>query len=299
MTLYTQKSSNIRKTFFLMFFFTVFVILIGWIFGQAYDSPDILYIAVLISVFMSFGSYWWSDKIVTKMAHAKPVSHDENPELYHIVENLCITAGLPQPKIYLINESQPNAFATGRDPKHAVVAVTSGLLEKLDRSELEGVLAHELSHIGNRDMFLMTVAVVLAGFITIISDLFRRGRLFGGRRSSRDNNQAQAIIMIIAIIASILAPLAATLIRLAISRKREFLADSTGALITRYPEGLASALEKIAKDENPMPSASNATAHLYIASPFRGKQALNWLTKLFQTHPPVEERIQALKGMKV
>ncbi|MFA6437377.1 MAG: M48 family metallopeptidase [Candidatus Paceibacterota bacterium] len=298
MTLYTQKSSNIRKTFFLMFFFMVFVILIGWIFGQAYDSPDILYIAVLISVFMSFGSYWWSDKIVTKMAHAKPIEHSENPELYHIVENLCITAGLLQPKIYLINEAQPNAFATGRDQKHAVIAVTSGLLEKLDRSEIEGVISHELSHIGNRDMLLMTVTVVLAGFIAIISDLFRRGRLFGGRRSS-DDNGIQGIMMIVAIIVSILAPLAATLIRLAVSRKREFLADSTGALITRYPEGLASALEKIAKDENPMPSATNATAHLYIASPFRGKQALSGLTKLFMTHPPIEERVRRLRETKV
>ena len=298
MTLYTQKSSNIRKTFFLMFFFMVFVIIIGWVFGQAYDSPGILYIAVLISIVMSFGSYWWSDKIVTKMAHAKPIEHSENPELYHIVENLCITAGLLQPKIYLINEAQPNAFATGRDQKHAIIAVTSGLLEKLDRSEIEGVISHELSHIGNRDMLLMTVTVVLAGFIAIISDFFRRGSLFGGRRS-RNNDGAQGIIMIIAIVVSILAPLAATLIRLAISRKREFLADSTGALITRYPEGLASALEKIAKDENPMPSATNATAHLYIASPFRGKQAINWLTKLFMTHPPIEERVKRLRETKV
>jgi len=276
----------------------VFVIFIGWIFSQAYSSPDILYIAVLISIVMSFGSYWWSDKIVTKMAHAKPIEHGENPELYHIVENLCITAGLLQPKIYLINEAQPNAFATGRDQKHAIIAVTSGLLEKLDRSEIEGVISHELSHIGNRDMLLMTVTVVLAGFIAIISDFFRRGSLFGGRRS-RNNDGAQGIIMIIAIVVSILAPLAATLIRLAISRKREFLADSTGALITRYPEGLASALEKIAKDENPMPSATNATAHLYIASPFRGKQAINWLTKLFMTHPPIEERVKRLRETKV
>jgi heat shock protein HtpX len=298
MTLYTQKSSNVRKTFFLMFFFLVFVVFIGWIFSQAYNSPDFLYVAVLISVVMSFGSYWWSDKIVTKMAHAKPIEHTENPELYHIVENLCITAGLPQPKIYLINEAQPNAFATGRDQKHAVIAVTSGLLEKLDRSELEGVIAHELSHVGNRDMLLMTVTVVLAGFIAIISDFFRRGSLFGGRRS-RSNDGAQGIIMIVAIVVSILAPLAATMIRLAVSRKREFLADSTGALITRYPEGLASALEKIAKDENPMLSASNATAHLYIASPFRGKQALSGLTKLFMTHPPIEERVRRLRETKV
>jgi heat shock protein HtpX len=278
MTLYTQKSSNVRKTFFLMFFFLVFVVFIGWIFSQAYNSPDFLYVAVLISVVMSFGSYWWSDKIVTKMAHAKPIEHTENPELYHIVENLCITAGLPQPKIYLINEAQPNAFATGRDQKHAVIAVTSGLLEKLDRSELEGVIAHELSHVGNRDMLLMTVTVVLAGFIAIISDFFRRGSLFGGRRS-RSNDGAQGIIMIVAIVVSILSPLAAT--------------------ITRYPEGLASALEKIAKDENPMLSASNATAHLYIASPFRGKQALSGLTKLFMTHPPIEERVRRLRETKV
>jgi len=298
MTLYSQKASNIRKTFFLMFFFLVFVIGVGWIFSQAYNSQGILYVAVLISIIMAFGSYWWSDKIVTKIAHAKLIEFKENPELYRIVENLCITAGLLQPKIYLIDEAQPNAFATGRDQKHSVIAVTSGLLEKLDRSEIEGVISHELSHIGNRDMLLMTMAVVLAGFIAIISDWFRRGRLFGGRRS-RGNNEAQGIIMIIALVISILAPLAATLIRLAISRKREFLADSTGALITRYPEGLANALEKIAKDENPLPSATNATAHLYIASPFRGRQAFSGLTKLFQTHPPIEDRIKALRDMKI
>jgi len=299
MTLYTHKSSNVRKTWFLMLFFLVFVIGIGCIFSYSLDSPIILYIAVIVSVVMSFSSYWYSDKIVAKLAGAHEVKFEDNKELYRVLENLCIAAGLPMPRIYLINEAQPNAFATGRNEKHAVVAVTTGLLEKLDRSELEGVLAHELSHVGNRDMLLMTVTVVLAGTIALMSDFFIRIRWFGGgKKRGSGGGQVQAIIMIIALATAILAPIAASLIRMTISRKREFLADATGALITRYPEGLASALEKISSDPSPMKSAKNATAHLYIANPFREKQKKNWLTKMFMTHPPIEERIARLRGMK-
>jgi heat shock protein HtpX len=300
MTLYTHKSSNIRKTWFLMLFFLIFVIGIGYIFSYSLESPIILYVAVVISIFMAFSSYWYSDKIVAKLSRAREVKFGDNKELYRILENLCIAAGLPMPKLYLIQESQPNAFATGRNPEHAIVAVTSGLIEKLDRSEIEGVLAHELSHIGNRDMLLMTVTVVLAGFIALISDIFIRIRFFGGgkRRNSGGNGQMQMIMMGIALASALLAPIAATLIRMAVSRKREFLADATGALITRYPEGLASALEKITSDPSPMKSAKNATAHLYIANPFRGKQKKNWLTKMFMTHPPIGERIARLKNMK-
>jgi heat shock protein HtpX len=299
MTLYTHKAANIRKTVFLMFIFLVFVIGVGWLFSYALDSQIILYIAIVFSVITAFSSYWWSDKMVTKIARAQEVKFKDNPELYRIVENLAITAGLPKPKIYLIQETQPNAFATGRDPKHAVIAVTSGILEKLNRSELEGVLSHELSHIGNRDMLLMTIAVVLAGTIALASDIFIRMRLFGGGRRKSNNSQAQAIILGISLAAAILAPIAAAMIKMAISRKREYLADATGALITRYPEGLASALEKISADNNPMRSAKNATAHLYISNPFRGKQRKRWLNKLFSTHPPIEDRIAKLRGMDI
>jgi len=300
-TLYAQKSSNVRKTWLLFTVFLVVIIGIGWAFSRIYANPSILYFAVIFSVLMNVIAYWYSDKIVLKMAKAIPIEHKSAPELYHIVENLSIAAGLPMPKIYLIREKQPNAFATGRDPKHAVVAVTEGLLEKLDRSELEGVLAHELSHIGNRDMLLSTVIVVLVGFISIISDMFLRSAFWGGlgRRDNREDGQAGAILMIVGIALSILAPLAAMLIQLAISRKREFLADASGALLTRYPEGLASALKKISSDATPMRAANNTTAHLWLDDPFKGQKKTSWLRKLFMTHPPIEERIAALRGMKI
>lgn len=305
MTLYSQKDSNIRKTWFLFAIFLIIVISIGWFFSQIYNNSEILYFAVIFSVLMNIIAYWFSDKIVLKMAGAKLIEKKDAPELYNIVENLAITAGLPLPKIYIINESQPNAFATGRNPKRAVVAVTEGLLEKLDRSELEGVIAHELSHIGNRDMLLSTVVVVLVGFISILSDMFLRSTFFGGFGRRRDGNggQAQAISTLIGIILAILAPISAMLIQLAISRKREFLADASGALLTRYPEGLADALEKIAGDPTPLNAARNTTAHLWFDDPFthgigEGKK-VHWLHRLFMTHPPVEERIKALRGMKV
>jgi len=248
---------------------------------------------------MSFGSYWYSDKIVLKMARARPLEKKENPELYRIVENLSLTAGLPMPKIYIIEEKQPNAFATGRDPKHAVVAVTRGLLEKLDRVELEGVISHEISHIKNKDILLSTIVVILVGLVALLSDFFLRVSFWGGiRRDSRDSSGG-SVLMILGIIAAILAPLAATLLQLAISRKREFLADASGALLTRYPEGLARALEKISQDSTPLKSANNATAHLYFQNPFKGKEKTSWVARLFMTHPPVEERIKALRGMKI
>jgi len=301
MTLYTQKSSNVRKTWLLFTVFLIVIIGIGWAFSRIYANPSILYFAVVFSVLMNVIAYWYSDKIVLKMCRAVPVEHKNAPELYNIVENLSITAGLPMPKIYLIREKQPNAFATGRNPKHAVVAVTEGLLEKLDRSELEGVLAHELSHVGNRDMLLSTVIVVLVGFISIISDMFLRSAFWGGlgRRDDREGGQAGAILMIVGIALSILAPIAAMLIQLAISRKREFLADASGALLTRYPEGLASALEKISSDSTPMRIANNTTAHLWLDDPFKGQKKTSWLRKLFMTHPPVEERIKCLREMSV
>ena len=298
-SLYTHKASNIRKTWLLLAVFLIIVIGFGWMFAGVYGNSVILYFAVGFSVIMSITSFWYSDKIVLRMSKAKPVSKENARELYNIVENLAITAGLPIPKIYLINEQAPNAFATGRDPKHAVVAVTTGLLGKLDRSELEGVIAHEISHIGNRDMLISTVAVILVGFIAILSDLFLRSmiwRSFAGSRN-RSSGQAGAVLMIVGIALSILAPIAAMLMQLAISRKREFLADASGALLTRYPEGLASALEKISHDQTPLKVAQNTTAHLWLDDPFKGKSKRSFLHKLFMTHPPVEERVKALRGM--
>jgi len=274
--------------------FLLVVIGLGWIFGQIYQNSLILYGFVAFSMAMSIGSYWYSDKLVLRMANAKPVSRSESPELYNIVENLSITAGLPMPKLYLVDEAAPNAFATGRNPEHAVVAVTTGLLNRLDRSELEGVLAHELSHIGNRDMLVSTVVVVLVGFISIASDFFTRSLIFRGGDNDRNSS---GLTVVIGIILSILAPLAATLMQLAISRKREFLADASGALLTRYPDALAGALQKISSDTTPLRVANNTTAHLWLDDPFKGKAKTSRLHKLFMTHPPVEERIQALRGL--
>jgi heat shock protein HtpX len=297
-TLYSQAASNVRKTFVLMAVFLVLIIAVGWIFTQAYNDPVFLYAAVIIAVTQSFVSYYFSDKIALAVNGAHPIEKNDDPELYRIVENLAITSGLPMPKIYIIDEMQPNAFATGRDEKHAVVAVTRGLLGMLNKTELEGVIAHELSHIKNKDILLSTVVVVLAGVIALLSDFFLRISFWGGRRRD-DRDSGSAIFFVVGLAAAVLAPIAATLIQLAISRKREFLADASGALITRYPEGLASALEKISSDPTPMRNANTSTAHLFISSPFKGKKGANWFSTLFMTHPPAEERIRALLGMKI
>ncbi len=293
-TLYTHKDENIAKTWVLMTLFFSVVIAIGWAVSYYFNSSAILYFAVFFAVAMNITSYWFSDKIVVSMAGAHEAQDTEYPELHNIVENLSITAGLPKPKLYIINDPAPNAFATGRDAKHAVVAVTTGILPLLNRTELEGVLAHELSHIGNRDMLVSTVAVVLVGFVTLISDFFLRSSF--GRGGSNDNKNP--ILMIVAVAFIVLAPIVATLMQLAISRKREFLADASGALLTRYPEGLASALQKISSYPAPMKRANNATAHLYISNPFGPRAAMGGLAKLFMTHPPVEERVKALLGEK-
>lgn len=295
--MYDQIDSNKRRTVFLIGVFLVFIIGLGWLFSRLFESPLILVLAVVISVAMSWASYWYSDRIVLSMSRAREVSHDEYRELYHLVENLAITAGLPAPKIYLIEDSAPNAFATGRDPEHAVIAVTSGLLEKLERSELEGVVAHEFSHVGNYDIRLMTIIVTLVGVVALISDWFLRWTWWGGGRRRRDEggSQLQLILFVLGIVLALLSPLIATLIQLAISRKREFLADANGALLTRYPEGLASALEKISKDPEPLEVANKATAHLYIENPLKEYKGL--MNRLFSTHPPVEERIARLRAM--
>lgn len=299
MTLYTHQASNVRKTWALMAIFLALIIALGWTFSQIYGNPGILYFAVGFSLLMNVVGYWYSDKIVLRLAGARPAGRQEFFDLYTVTENLAITAGLPMPKIYVIDDPAPNAFATGRDKEHAVVAATTGLLAILNRTELEGVIAHELSHIGNRDMLLSTVVVVLVGLVAILSDIFLRSRFFFGGRGGRDRGSGQvgALLMIAGVVLAILSPIIATLIQLAISRKREFLADSSGALLTRYPEGLASALEKIGRYNQPLARANNATAHLYISNPF-GARALHGLSRLFLTHPPIEERIKILRGMR-
>ncbi len=299
-TLYTQKSSNIWKTWLLMAVFLVLLVAVGYFASLYFGNVDILYIALVISLFMNILSYWYSDKIALSMAGARPVNmQDANEkEIYRILENLSITAGIPNPRLFIINDPAPNAFATGRNKEHGAVAVTTGLLQILDKSELEGVLAHELSHIGNRDTLLATVVVVLVGLVVLVSNIVTRSMMFGGgRRRDNNDNQAGLILIIIGVIFLVLSPIVATVIQLAISRKREFLADSTGALITRYPEGLAGALRKISAYGAPMIHANNAMAHMYISNPF-GAKAMSGISKLFMTHPPVEERIKALLGDK-
>lgn len=296
-TLYTQQSKNIEKTWLLMSIFFAVVVGFGWFFSIYYGNPNILYFFVVFSILMNFFSYWFSDKIVLKLAGAKEAKRGEYFDLYTSVENLSITAGLPMPKVYVAQDSAPNAFATGRDKNHAVVCATTGLLSILEKNELEGVIAHELSHIGNRDMLLSTVVVTLVGFIAIVADIFRRNLFFESLGRSRNNNEkGGGVLMIAGIVLSILAPLVAVLIQLAISRKREFLADASGALLTRYPEGLANALKKISQYGKPMARQSSAIAHLYIADP-KGKAGFTKkVSGFFATHPPAEERIKALIG---
>ncbi len=298
-TLYTQAEKNVKKTWLLMTTFLVLLIFLGWLFSYLLNNYAILIIAVIISLLINFSSYWYSDKIVLKMAKAKPIEKKDFPELFRIVENLSITAGLPTPKIFVMSEQQPNAFTTGRDASHAIIVVTQGLLDKLKRKELEGVIAHEISHIGNKDILLGTVIVILVGFIALLSNWFLRISFWGSARRRDNDSQFGTLIFFLGILAAILAPIAAQLIQLAISRKREFLADANGALLTRYPEGLAQALKKIAEDKTSLRNVNISTAHLYIESPFKSKQKKNWFVKLFMTHPPVEERIKALLSMNL
>lgn len=292
-TLYTHQTENVRKTWLLMTVFLVLLIAVGWALSYVYGNPVILYIFAGFSIMMNIVAYWKSDSIALSSARAIPADSVQYLELHRIVENLAITAGLPKPRVYIIHDPAPNAFATGRDPKNGAIAVTTGLLAIMDRNELEGVIAHELAHIGNRDILVATVIVVLVGLLAMVSDFFLRSMIFGRSRNN-DRGGNNQLMIILGIIAIILAPIVATLIQLAISRKREFLADASGALLTRYPEGLASALEKIGSYQQPMRHASTATAHLYISNPF-GSRA-NFLNKLFATHPPIPERIKALIG---
>jgi heat shock protein HtpX len=297
MTAYSFRDSNIRKTWAIFSLFLVIVIGVGWIISMAYNDTSILYFAVIFSLVMNLIAYWKSDSIALSLSRAHEADKNTYRDLFNVVENLSITTGIPTPKIYIIEDPSANAFATGRNPKHASIAVTTGLLQRLNKTELEGVIAHEMSHVKNYDILVSTVVVVLVGFITILTDFFMRSLWWRGRDDREGNG---SILMIIGIATAILAPILATLIQLAISRKREFLADASGALITRYPEGLVLALEKISSDR-PMAHPQNATAHMFFASPFKadagGQQKTPWFVKLFMTHPPIEDRIKALRQM--
>lgn len=303
MTIYSQISSNKLKTYFLMGIFILLFLFVSYFIGR-YLGYGLSFVGVflIISGLMSFVSYFYSDKIVLSLSGAKEAKRDEYRALYNSVENLSIASGLPKPKVFVVNDSAPNAFATGRDPKHAVVCATTGLLNILSESELEGVIAHEMSHVKNYDTRLMGVVAILAGSIAIIADFFLRSLFWGGigGRDNDNKNSGNVIFLVLGLIAAILAPIAATLIQFAVSRRREFLADANGALLTRYPEGLARALEKISQDPHKMKNASNATAHMYIENPFKsdsGKKQRSFFVNLFSTHPPVEERIKALRRM--
>ncbi len=289
---------NKFKTWLIMGLFALFITTVVYVFVKAAGySLSYVWFALILSVITSVASYFYSDKLVLATSGAKKVSRDDYPTLFEVVEKLTKEDKLPMPQVYVIKDSSMNAFATGRDPKHAVVAATTGILEKLDKVELEGVIAHELSHVKNYDIRVMGVVSVLVGFVALISNLFIQNLWFGGFQRDRDDRgSAQSVILIIGIVLAILSPIIATLIQLAVSRKREFLADASGAILTKYPEGLAMALEKLSKDNQTLKGANNATAHLFIVNPFKGKDR-SWLTSLFMTHPPIEERIRILRSM--
>jgi heat shock protein HtpX len=295
MNLWTQVDSNKRKSLLFVALFIILVIGLGWLFSVAYNSLAILVIAIVIALVQSFLSFFGGDSLVLSMSGAREIAKSDAPQLWNAVENISITAGLPMPKVYLIEDEAPNAFATGRDPQHASIAVTTGLMKTLTKTELEGVVAHEMSHIGNFDIRLMMVITILVSVVALLSNIFIRTRFIGRR-----DNEGGGILIVFALIAAILSPLIATIVQLAISRKREFLADADGALLTRYPEGLASALEKISKYDLPVERVNPSTSHLYIANPLGGEEnkKQSFFSKLFSTHPPAEERIKILRGLE-
>lgn len=295
--MYAQISSNVWKSVLLVIVFMAVLIGLGYLFSEVTGFPYILPVAVVIAVAGSIGSYYYSDRIVLGMSQARPANREEHAFIMNSVEGLALAAGIPVPRIYVIDDTAPNAFATGRDPQHAVICVTTGLMQKLDRIELEAVIGHEMAHIKDYDIRFMALVAILAGTIVLISDWLLRSMWWGGGRDRDDDREggSNPILMLVAIAAAILAPIIATLIQLSISRKREYLADAQGALLTRYPDGLASALAKIAADPEPLEAANKATAHLYIYNPLR--EHGGFLNSLFSTHPPIEDRIRRLKAM--
>jgi len=305
--IYEAQSANKIKSTIIVVGFFIFVALAVYILSQALGyymgyqpgGLGMVGIALIISGLMSFGSYWFSDKIVLAISGARPANRKRDFNFYTVAENLAIGEGLPKPKLYVIDDSAPNAFATGRDPDHAVICATTGLLDKLDRTELEGVIAHELTHVKDYDTRLQSIVAVMVGLVALLGDWFLRMRWFGGRNRDRDEGNIAALFMVLGIIFAILSPIIAQLIQLAISRRREFMADAGSVEITRQPSGLISALEKISADQEPLEAANKATAHLYICNPFKekGHGTVGWFANLFNTHPPISERIKALKAM--
>ena len=294
---YSEIASNKRRTLLLMFVFSLVVLVLGYALGAYWGSPAAgLVMAFVISLAMAWSSYYWSDRFVLALYHARPAEKDQFPQLVNVVEGLSIAAGLPMPAVYVIDDPSPNAFATGRNPEHSVICVTTGLLQAMDRYELEGVIAHEMSHIRNYDILVATVAVVLAGVVVLLGNWLTRSLFFGGRRrssSSRGGNPIMLVLMLVGVLFALLSPLVAQLMRMAVSRRREYLADASSVQLTRYPEGLASALAKLSALHAPMRDADNATAHLFIVNPLGGKS----LSSLFSTHPPIEDRIARLHAM--
>lgn len=291
--MYAQIAANKRKTILLVAIFVAFIGTIGYLFGLVNHAPGFFYFFGIGALIYSMVTYYFSAKIATSMSGAREIAKQDAPELYRVVENLSLTSGLPMPKVYIIEDSAPNAFATGRNPKNAIVAVTRGLLERLEKDELEGVIAHELSHISNYDIRLMGMVTALVSLVSIISDFLFNISIFGD-----DDDGFNPLSIALAIGMAILAPIIATIIQLAISRRREYLADASGALLTRYPEGLVSALQKISSSDEPMRKASSATAHLFISNPLGGKGIGSGIAKLFSTHPPIADRIARLTAME-
>lgn len=301
LNIYEQVDHNRRKSLIVMVGFVVFVVIVAWILSEALGyGASVAGWALLLSGLMSLGGYYYSDKIILSLSGARPASKQHDFDFYTVSENLCITAQMPVPQLFVIEDTALNAFATGRDPQHAVVVATRGLLERLSRTELEGVVAHELSHVRNYDIRLMAMVTILVGIVTLLADWFLRASYFGtGRRRSERGGQAQALLVIAGLVLALLSPLIANLIKLAVSRRREFLADASGVKLTKFPQGLALALEKIAQDKEPLEAANKATAHLYIENPLRNHHdAIGWFASLFRTHPPIEERIAALRAME-
>lgn len=299
LNVYEQIDSNKRRSFLIMVLFVVFVVGVVWIFNQAFDfGPGAVGMALIVSGLMSFASYYWSDKIILTISGARPASRRKDYLFYTVAENLSMAVKIPMPRLYVIDDTAMNAFATGRDPQHAVVCATTGILQRLNRTELEGVVAHELTHVSNYDIRLMSIVTVLVGLITLLADWFLRSIFWGGRNKDDDNKGGGAIIMVLALVMALLSPLIAQLIQLAISRRREFSADAGAVMITRQPSGLISALSKLAGDREPLEAANKATAHLYIVNPLKNMHdGIGWFANLFNTHPPIEERIKVLNQM--
>lgn len=306
-TAYSQVDSNKTKTWLIMVLFTLFVAIVAYILTQALgftidESIGFTGIFLVIAIIMNFASFYYSDSIILAISQAQQLQRKDNVDLFRLIENLCIADGLPMPRVYVIDDSAPNAFATGRDPKHSAIVFTTGILDKLDKTELEGVIAHELSHVKNFDIRVMAVVTILVGLIALLADVFFRSLWFGGgrRNNNEDRNGLGGILIIVAVVLALLSPIIAQLIQLAVSRKRESLADASGAVLTRNPDALADALLKISGDKEPLEVANKGTAHLYIVNPFKEdhKGGVTWFANLFNTHPPIEERVAALRAMQ-